>query len=204
MLMNLPRNLAALCKVAAKEQNQRFEAMSSVHLLDQGNGLYRAEATDGRVAAIIAGPFDYHDSPGAFSPWPTADDAVDVLLPSAEFAKAIAGMKPDRGAPDSVMLATNNTQVAVFGNGGNRTFARADGRFPSVDLVLPRRMPLLRIHVHPGRLIALLQAASAVNEEHVELLYYLPSKPVGVVASNDSGQAFDGLIVPLALPKGAA
>lgn len=201
MLMDLPRNLAALCKVAGKEHNDRFNAMSCVQLLDQGDGLYRAEATNGRIAAIIAGPFDYFDSPGEFSPWPTADAAANVLMPADHFAKALSGIKPDKGQPDTVMLATKDGQVAVYGHGSNRTFLRWNGRFPNIDLVLPRRLPLVRVRVDPGLLITLLQVAKAVNEAAVELLYYSPVKPIGLIASNENGQAFDGLIVPLAQPE---
>jgi hypothetical protein len=63
-------------------------------------------------------------------------------------------------------------------------------------------MPLVRVAVDPRQLVRLLQAAQAVNAERVELVYYLSARPIGVIATNAEGQAFDGLIVPLFPPKG--
>jgi len=198
--MNLPRNLAALCKVTAKEENSKFAAMTCVHLRDQLNGLYRAIGTNGRVLGMIQGPFDDHE-PSALCPLPAVDDAQETLLPADQLAKAVSRIKPARGERDLIMLATSGTDVAMFGCGASSKFKAGEGRFPDVGLVLPKGPPLLRIRFDPKFLISILQAAAAVNGELVEMFCYNSRKPVGIVAANDQGQAFDGLIVPLAPPE---
>ena len=51
MLVYLPRNVAALAKVAARYEHARDSATCHVHVVTSPDGLYRAEATDGRRLA---------------------------------------------------------------------------------------------------------------------------------------------------------
>lgn len=204
MLMNLPRNLAALCKVATRE-DLKF-ATTCIHLLDEGNGLYRAEATDGRVLAIIMGPFDAEAIAPAYQRPFEADAVSEVLLPAKEFGKAVSKCKATEGPQgrfqlSDLLLLTNGLNVGVCGQDGTMVLHAGSGRFPNTDMVIPKRSPLLRIPLNPKHLITLLQAAQAVNEDRVEVLYYKPGLPLGVIAVNEHGQAFDGLIVPLIAPK---
>lgn len=200
MLMNVPRNLAALGKVASKYDNPRF-ALGCIRLRDQGNGLYRAEASDGRTLAIISGPFDDCDEPLDGQPF-ESDDQRDILLTADEFAKAVARIKPPKwhaalkGREKRVVLSTNDCKAAVFEFGQSTVLTQVQGKFPDTDVVLPHRIPFVRFTVDPKTMIRLLEAASAVNENQVEILYYSGALPVGVVTKNDEGQVFDGLIVP--------
>ena len=57
----------------------------------------------------------------------------------------------------------------------------------------------MAVRLDPQLLGALLKVAAAVNPDGgVDLLYYGPGKPLGLMARSDDGHAFDGLLMPLA------
>ena len=64
--------------------------------------------------------------------------------------------------------------------------------------MLPRHGPLVAVRLDPQLLGALLGVAAAVNPGGgVDLLYYGPGKPLGLMTRSDDGHAFDGLLMPL-------
>jgi hypothetical protein len=70
-----------------------------------------------------------------------------------------------------------------------------EGRFPSVDQVLP----LVRVTVNPELLASLCQLAHAIDPEgnRLEVLYYGDGRPLGLMAKNSDGQTLDCLLMPL-------
>jgi hypothetical protein len=69
-----------------------------------------------------------------------------------------------------------------------------------VDQVLPRTLPLVRFTVNPELLAGLAQLAHAIDPEgnRVEILYYGPDRPIGLMARNDEQQqTLDCLLMPL-------
>jgi uncharacterized protein YfaA (DUF2138 family) len=73
-----------------------------------------------------------------------------------------------------------------------------DGRFPDVAAVLPRSGALVAVRLNPTLLVELLKVAAAVTAgEGVDLLFFGRDKPLGLMARNEGGQTFDGLIMPL-------
>lgn len=205
MLIAIPRNLAALGRLAAKDMNGKFAAMTGVKLRDQGDGLYRAEATDGRVLGIISGPFAEITADSEPPPFNSPSTGASMIVQAAEFTKAITRIKPMRYSKPPIdenhvafVGDPESHRAAVFGHGQSTVLPELEGKFPDTDVVLPRRAPMLRFKVDPKHMIHLLEAASAVNGAQVEILYYSRTTPLGVIACDfDNGQCFDGLIVPL-------
>jgi hypothetical protein len=196
MLVYLPRNLAALTTLACRHEHPRFAATQGIRVLDQRNGLYRAEVTDGRRAAIIQGPIP--DGGAA-----VLDDPVDgvgeVLVPAADWKEAFR-LKGDHRR---IGLATNDAGGLTFATDTQTLHAiPLAGRFPDINAVLPKAGPLVAVRVDPVLLAGLLQVAGAVTGEEgggVTLLFFGKDKPLGLSTRNGDGQAFDALLVPLVM-----
>jgi DNA polymerase III sliding clamp (beta) subunit (PCNA family) len=184
----LPKNLAALANVAARDPS-RF-AVNALRVLDLG-GAYRVEATDGKKLAVVRGPCKEESYPAldvAFH------GAAEVLVPVADWKAAHRLGGKER----PVAFATDGTTFQLAVGNQSITGSAPDDRFPDFAAVLPRRPATVSFRVNPGLLVELLRAAAALEPVNgVGVLYYGPDKPVGLIAHNDAGQFFDGLLMPL-------
>jgi hypothetical protein len=187
MLTCLPRNLAALADVTGRG---RFAA-DAIRVGDSGTGLYRAEAANGKVVAIVQGAVADASYPNLDPP---AGEASETLVSGDDWRRAFR--LGDRTRPAGLAAGPDSLALAV----GDQTLATRPlaERFPDVDSVLPKQGPLVAVRLDPSLLIPLLKAAAALGPENgVELLYYGRGKPLGLRARNAGGQAFDGLLMPL-------
>jgi hypothetical protein len=185
----LPKNLAALAGVAAKEAT-RYSA-NALRVLDPGDGTYRVEVTDGKRLAVVRGPCAHESGP---APNPSPLGLASVLVPVAEW-KAAFRMG---GKQWPVALSAQGSSFHLAVGEQSVTGSAPEGRFPDFASVLPKRPAPFAFCVDPLLMIGLLQAAAALEPTGgVGVLFYGPDKPVGLVARNDAGQFFDGLLMPL-------
>src|SRR5262249_53352745 len=98
-----------------------------------------------------------------------------------------------------VGLAANPEGGLTLAAGDQALTARAcDGRYPDVDAVLPRHGPLVAVRLDPALLESLLKLAAVIKPDGgVDLLFFGPGKPLGLIARNDAGQTLDCLLMPL-------
>lgn len=194
MPLYLHRNLAALVRVTAKE-DYRYTA-TCVHVLNPGDGTYRVEATDGKRLAIVRGnSVDGHSHHELAS---VPDGAEEALVGRDDWQrgfKMAAGKY--RGPEPALFLALHQQRLTFASQGQVVTAIPQEGRYPNVDGVLPTKPPLLQFRVDPALLASLLDTVGSLGMETVDVLYYGKDKPLGLVARNDAGQWFDGLIMPL-------
>jgi hypothetical protein len=189
VLLYLPRNLACLAALAARD-SARY-GLQAVRVRDPGGGLYRAEATDGRLLAVLRGPVPDADYPALDGHDP--GEGAEVLVGRDDWLRAFR--LGDKARP--VGLAASGGELVLAVGDQALTAQPAEGRYPDVDQVLPRHGPLLSVRLDPVLLGALLRAAAAVNPGGVDLLYYGPGKPLGLMTCTADGHAFDGLLMPL-------
>ena len=189
MVLYLPPNLAALATVARREASRY--ALGAIHVRSPGGGLYRVEATDGRILAVVQGSVPKASYP-PLEDRPEGD--AQALIARDDWQRAFR--LGDRRRP--VGLATDGAEIHLAVGDQALTTRACDGRFPDVDAVLPQGGALLAVRLNPSLLIELLKVAVAVSAgEGVDVLFYGRDKPVGLLARNDEGQTFDGLIMPL-------
>jgi DNA polymerase III sliding clamp (beta) subunit (PCNA family) len=175
-------SVLSLCPLAEKSGSARF-ALSNIHL-STPNGHFRAQATNGKVAGIIRGPKGTTDS----------SDAT-ALVGTKDLQNAFKAAK----GPLEVTL--QGQALIATGKGVTLTLETQDGRFPDVDGVVPKNAPLYTVHLDPRLLIDLLKAAMSVNSERVAFNVYTNNRPCTLTSTSDEGLAFDGLIVPLFVPR---
>ena len=193
MPLYLPRNLAALARVAERPDCNARYAVDAIRVLDPGDGTYRLEATDGKRLAIVRGQSADACYPALEA---TPDGAREVLIPAADWAQAFR-MGP-KGQPVGLAAGDGVFTFAV----GTQAFTGTppQGRYPDVEAVLPQGPPVVRFRLHPGLLAGLSDLASALGlpeGNSVEILYYGQGKPVGLIGHNDRGQFLDCLVMPL-------
>jgi hypothetical protein len=185
----LPKNLAALAGVAAKEAT-RYSA-NALRVLDLG-GAYRVEATDGKKLAVVRGPCPEASCPALD---PDFGGANETLVPAADWK---AGFRLGGKTQPAVGLAADATTFKLAVGDQAISGARAEGRFPDFSLVIPKAPALIGFRVDPSLLIGLLQAAVALDPVGgVQVLFYARDKPIGIACRNDQGQYLDGLLMPL-------
>jgi DNA polymerase III sliding clamp (beta) subunit (PCNA family) len=174
----------------ARREASRY-ALAALHVRSPGGGLYRVEATDGRILAVVQGPVPDASYP-PLEDRPEGD--AEVLLSRDDWQRAFR--LGDRRRPVGLSVGQEDVLLAV---GDQALTTRAlDGRFPDVSAVLPRSGALVAVRLNPTLLVELLKVAAAVTAgEGVDLLFFGRGKPLGLMARNDSGQTFDGLIMPL-------
>jgi hypothetical protein len=199
----LPPNLAVLGKIAG--DNMRY-ALSALNIQETDEG-YRVEATDTRRLAVVTGPSEgadeFPDVSGLRGPLPEKQ----ALLPVRVFEKACKSV-PTRaykehlkrvavrlGATSSVLAATDLDCATVLEP------RNVEGRFPDAEKVFPNRKPKVQFSVDAKMLADLLQVAVAFALEgsnRVDVLVYGEKEPVELrTTTNEKGQKFRGLIVPL-------
>jgi hypothetical protein len=191
MRLYLPRNLAGLAQLAGG--NSGRTALHAVRVRDPGGGLYRAEATDSRLLAIVQGPIPHASYP-ALDEAPESG-AAEALVAKDDWRRAFG--LGDRRRP--VGLAADATGGLILAAGDQALTARGcEGRYPDVDAVLPRHGPLVAVRLSPSLLGGLLKlAAVIIPDGGVDLLFFGPGKPLGLITRNDSGQTLDCLLMPL-------
>jgi len=183
-VIQLPKSVGLLSKLASKEQARYGGALNSIHVAANGTE-YKLVSTDGQVLGVLRG-----------SVIPPGMEAC-VLIPVSAWDHAFKFCPKDGHIElhEQKLIAVGKAQTEV-------PFDPINGRFPEWLRVMPAEMPLVRIRVNPAILIRLLQVADAVSRTHeaqantVELFVYNPQKPIGVVAIGQD-VIFDGIVMPL-------
>lgn len=213
MLVTLPARAKHMVDLAKSGGDHRFSALSGVKATDNQNGTYRLEASDGRLLGVMQGHCSETHLRSAARTLPESDEERQIcVIPPAEF-KEIFRVKPTRddfvglatvkhGKANGIMLSRGMTTLATYD---------VDGRFPNLDGVLPTSPPLYSIICDAALLRKLLATAEAVcaneHNEHcrVQLCVYQgrgESHLIGVIGRNEnSGETFDGILVPLEMAK---
>lgn len=203
MLIKLPPNVAALAKLASKDEGKY--SMVAVRMRQTEDGC-RLEATDGKKLGIV-------ELVGGLVPDQEFDDcpngATEVLIPTEEFVNAVK-----KGRPDSLWQLGSQRVTVETGLKGTRTqITPLEGRWPEVDLLVRdfAKPPLIETWVNAEYLRDLLNVAmmftSSANASKVILRYWAPHLPLAVQCDDGEGQRFFGIIMPLSgseveLPKG--
>ncbi len=193
MVLYLPRNLAALAKLT--RDDPRY-ALAGIHVLDPGDTTYRVEATDGRRLAVVRG----NSNPDL--DYPTLDVATpgtsQGIIPADVWEHCFRKL-PGKDVPKDgcIGLALGESSFTFGTPSVAHQGSFLDGRYPAVDDVLPRALPVVEIVVNPKFLAGLLDVAVALGCERVRLLYFGKEKLLGVSGHNESGQFLDGVLVPL-------
>lgn len=203
----LPKCAAALAALCPTEQGHY--ALASVRLRETAGNNWRAEATDGKVLAILQGPSAPSDRDlrlAAELPRPAAL-LTDALVPAPALRDAAkAGDKDGRIA---VLLGSPQIQLAA--GAGVVRCEPGVGRFPDCDAVLPKRHAMVSVRIDADYLIDLLRCAAAVaktvdkDKPVVQLHFYADSlhrgdryaSPLGLTTQGAGGLVFDGLVMPL-------
>src|SRR5262245_61654491 len=103
MIVLLPANLRPLADLAAKQEQARFGAMYCVRLAEETGGLYRAEATDGRVLGIVRGPSP--EGAEVIDP-DLVGEAAELLVPQQDWREAFKLLpKPGRSGGQPLAVA---------------------------------------------------------------------------------------------------
>jgi hypothetical protein len=191
----LPKRFAGLFKLAG-EHDARY-SLRGLRLLEYAGDCYRIEVTDGRRLAIVRGPseelngLDLSDAPGGI---------YDFFVPTEKW-KEVFRLCPNGGA---VALCAGDGRVTLATHGGHRlVLPRDDPRTPDFDAVMPATPPLVRFTLRTDLLAGLVSVADTITDperRHVEVLYYGPGKPVGLMCSGPCGHTLDALIMPLSGP----
>lgn len=205
----LPQNLATLANLTADQT--RFNAMGCVRVTETETG-YRAEATNGCVAAIVTGPAPADPAEFPVQPGPEDNGAKAGFVPAAEWKAAFkATCTRKRGfvkpawrnvaasfAVDAAgeTVTARATLAATDGTAQHVARSAVDNpRFPPVDDVIPTDEPAACVAVDPVRLAELLRVAAGFGDRVTIELH--GAKPVAIRAKNAEGQEFTGLIVPI-------
>jgi len=201
--------LKSLAELAAHPSRARMPATTCVQLTVGEDGVCRAVATDGRVMGVATLVSELvavgHGPPVA--PHLIPDDLqLEEFVPGtglipAEHWKAV--FKLCKKAPVACRLEGQELLLAAGGQSVSAALDTDQGRFPYWERVLPKRRPVLRVHLDPDLLIRLLKVCKDFTDgenSRVTFSFYdlAGTAPVAVqVADQQAGVFFDGLIVPL-------
>ena len=201
MNLTLPRNLASLARICPKENTTRYaQSCVNVKTTDQG---YRAEATDGRIMAIVQGTSSPSSHPDcnqclkqmASEALDSGQDGVVSMLVPASFWAQIFKMK---GKEPIHLHSVDDKNLVAGQNGSTITGTVGEGRFPNTDAIIPKKGPLYSVRFSPSLMIALLEVAKAISpEQGVDLHFWGPDKPLALTLRTEEGQTLDALIAPL-------
>lgn len=177
-MLRLPQ-CAGLIASAASNDKHRY-AIGNVRVSAR-NGIWRVDATDGRILAVLRGE--------------TEDVAAQepFLIPAKEFKEGC------KGKGDIEITLSEDGVIEMRSGSKIQTALQGEGRFPPVDDVLPRSGPVISVAIDPAILVRLLQAAMAGTDDEtrrVNLHIYAPDKPIGITARTEK-VCFDGVIMPL-------
>jgi len=192
----IPKSLVRLADLCAGDEGRY--ALTGVRVIDLEDGRYRLEATDGKRLVIVHGE-SLAPRVGASETFAAleavANSGTQTIVPAADWKRALR-----MGAKrlDKVGLVINSESVTLACGAETLTARPVEGRFPSIDMVLPKTPPLVKFTVNPGALAGLLHAADALQPaEGVTVWFYATGKPIGFTAKNNDGVFFDALLVPL-------
>src|SRR5947209_259160 len=181
MTLFIPKSLVRLADLCAGEEGRY--ALTGVRVIDLEDGRFRLEATDGKRLVIVHGE-SLAPRVGASETFAAleavANSGTQTIVPAADWKRALR-----MGAKrlDKVGLVINPDFVTLACGSETLTARPVDGKFPSVDMVLPKTPPLVKFTVNPGALAGLLQAADALQPaEGVTVWVYAPGKPIGFTA----------------------
>ena len=196
MTLFIPKTLVRLADLCAGEEGRY--ALTGVRVIDLEDGRYRVEATDGKRLVIVHGE-SLAPRVGASETFAAleavANSGTQTIVPAADWKRALR-----MGAKrlDKVGLVISTEFVTLACGSETLTARPVEGRFPSIDMVLPKTPSLVKFTVNPGALAGLLHAADALQPaEGVTVWFYAPGKPIGFTAKNADGVFFDALLVPL-------
>ena len=96
-----------------------------------------------------------------------------------------------------VGLALSSQQVTFGVPGKTQQSSPLEGRFSNPDFVLPKCPARLFCIVNPAYLRDLCDLAIALGLDRVQVLFFHPTKPIGIIGHNDMGQFLDALLMPL-------
>lgn len=203
---------AAVARATAKGIT-RF-SMGAVQVKDDGDGRYTLSATDGRIAARVQG--QNTATPTIVGAESLPNGGTIGMVQAKDFA---AALKTTGRKPTEIALAmTAPTDPLTDGQAGRYTFATANGtttgdlasgRFPDLDGVLPTTAPGMTVDLNPKLLAQLLDVVSGLGVERVTLELRTKTgcrgddipQPVILRGTNDHGETFTGIIVPLSEPR---
>jgi hypothetical protein len=191
----LPATLGPLAKLCGGEGRY---TMAGVRVRDPGDGTFRCDVTDGRLALLARGGCPRRGGLGRKA----------ATIPAAPWARIFAEKAKDhRGEPEPVSV-----RVAGSENDASAPFELAtaslslrgtlgDGHFPDVDAVLPQGPPVFAIRVNVELLAGLLGVVGKLlgaGTRKVTLAFWKPDVPMAVVAKDEAtGVCLDGLLMPL-------
>lgn len=212
-MLFLPRSLCALVEAASKDQT-RF-SMNSIKLTERPDGGFRAEATDGRKAIIVQEGY-YEPNVHDLRREDIACDAAESeqisegLIPADEFVKAFK-MLPKKGTHHNdqnarlVVRMEKNQVIFVAGDTVSKS-RYMEGRFPSIDGVLPKGNPFAVVQLLPEHTIDLMKAIKTLApEKPLTLCFYPEAQNDGLIETCIGGSVIsaEGLVIDtLLMPVG--
>ncbi len=206
----LPKYLAYLTHLAGKESRFAMGAMKII----VGEDYYRLEVTDGHCLGIVRGPTEpdgVKPPPGMPMPGDLECEADEGLIPAGEMSRAWK----QTGKAGVLGVHLTPSGALLFGEGVRYAVTMSEGRFPDVDVVLPKGPAPVSIKVNAYLLMDVLNIAAEVATKGsskasptVTLLFWpgvetpggVIGVPMGVTALNDDGVTFDGLVMPMDPP----
>ena len=204
MFLFIPRALCALKRLVARTEHARYGATTGIHFWT-ADGMYRAEATDGRRAIVVQGlvPEETPNWPGLKD---LPDDAFETIVLPKDLERACKlGEEFVQKSFKLLGMATKGNQI-LLGLGEDCIVTRlVEGRFPEIRQVVPTKPPLFSFRVDPRLLAeALLTVADLLPDANqgVDVFYYGEGLPLGLCAKDhQSGTLIDALVVPLTVAK---
>jgi len=164
------------------------------------------EATNGRqlIRVPVERSEDFPPVSGAFTP------ASDVIIPSAPYKKALAGIPRSKTLPiiENVALsAVNGSKVRLTTNdldNENSVVAKAiEGNYPRLDLVIPTKPPVFTIALsaYELRIIADYFARHSDATAAVTFQFTADTEPVRFAGTLASGKRATGVLIPCRLTQ---
>ncbi|MGE0367282.1 MAG: hypothetical protein AB7Q00_16280 [Phycisphaerales bacterium] len=202
----IPKCASGLTTLCA-DQTARY-SMTGVRIKMEPDGLFQLAATNGRVLGMLRGPCK--PSPKdqeAASKLPAPQSILtETIIDAKVLADALKRIpkKGYDGFDRTLAIQLCNPTLLVAGD--SRIEAEpVDGRYPEVMAVIPKRAALASFKLNPRLLIDLLKAAATISETDtdsghgpwVEILFWAPDQPIGIITRGKDGLAFDGIIMPL-------
>jgi DNA polymerase III sliding clamp (beta) subunit (PCNA family) len=118
-------------------------------------------------------------------------------------AESLKAIKVKNG--DAIELATNGTGSSWNLTTGVSTYhlEESEGRFPNVDMVMPKTKPDVKIGLNPEYLAKLATAFARFQHDKrlpiIEFSVWDAQSPIQITATNDAGQTMTALLMPMRL-----
>jgi hypothetical protein len=202
-VLRLPHNLAGLARLAARDAGKY--GMQAVKVIEHPDG-YEVQATDGKRLGVVKGPGKVNVEEGE-NDGPDVDRAADdatphgapfALVPAKEFAEIVRDAKKLRAGSLVLVLGTDVTSFVTPDS--SQRVHNQEGRFPDFDVVLPKKKAQVAFTANATLMADLLQVAATFTrgqEGSVTFYYWKPDVPIALLARNELGQEFLGLLMPM-------